>query len=409
MLNSVKLKPRNFEEYRPIIDPKLFAEVVELAGRLKGKRLLQINSTATFGGVAEILASTAPLLTDLGLAADWQVIDARPGFFAATKAFHNGLQGSPINLEPAQWQLYEMVSRELADGLNGDDWDYIIVHDPQPLAIRHFMKRPGKAKWIWRYHGDSSLPNPDYLRRLLDYLALYDGAIFSLKDYVPAGLHLEHIATTPVAIDPLNMKNLAIDQDEAHGLVAEFGIDLNRPLITQISRFDPWKDPIGVVQAWQLARQHVPGLQLALVGNMAGDDPQAGAILAQVRDYTKDLKDVFVLANNVGQRASRAFLQTSQVILQKSLREGFGLTVSEALWAGAPVIGGNVGGIRIQIEDGQNGYLVDSVEQAAERIVELVGDPTKAQQMGQCGREIVRQHFLIPRLIRDDLKFLLEL
>lgn len=407
-LQPINLKLRNFGEYRPIIAPELYDEVMDLAARLRGKRILQINSTATRGGVAEILNSTAPLLTDLGLVSEWRVIQARPGFFALTKTIHNGLQGDPANLTDEQWQLYETINRELAATINGDDWDYIMVHDPQPLAMRRFVANPGRAKWLWRYHGDSSDPNPNYLERLLGYLEPYDGAIFTLKDYLLKGFEPAHLALTPPAIDPLSLKNLPVGLVDATGIVSGFGINPAKPLITQVSRFDPWKDPLGVMAAWQLAKAQVPDLQLALVGNMAGDDPQAGAILAEVRQRAEGLRDLFILANEVGARASRAVLEVSRVVLQKSLREGFGLTVSEALWAGTPVVGGNVGGIRLQIEEGKSGYLTSSIEETAARIVELVTHPDAAKTMGEYGQGMVRRKFLLPRLIRDDLKFLLE-
>jgi trehalose synthase len=406
-LKTTTPEPRKFADYEGIIEPELYAEVLALAAKLQGKRWLQVNSTAQSGGVAEILASTIPLLRDLGIDVSWQVIKAPPEFFEITKSIHNGLQGDRHNLTAAEWDLFDQVNRELAAQINPSDWDAIMIHDPQPAAVPGYLPAT-KVPWLWRYHGDSSAPNPSYRNRILTYLKPYSGAVFSMPEYVLPGYKSPHIAIIPPAIDPLSVKNQPMEPSEARDIVASFGVNPHKPLIVQVSRFDPWKDPLGVVEAWREAKVEVPDLQLAMVGNFASDDPEGERILAKMRVATMGVSDLFIIANKADDRATKAFQTAATVVLQKSLKEGFGLTVTEALWAGTPVIGGNVGGIVIQIENRVNGFLVNSIAETTQRIVELVSDPTKAAQMGVAGREIVRQKFLTPRLIRDDLKLLID-
>lgn len=409
MLARVHLKQRSFDEYSPFVSPALYSEVVRLAQGLAGKRILQINATADGGGVAEILSSSVSLLVGLGIAAEWDVLVPEAGFFNITKTIHNGIQGKAVELTLEQWELYQGYNRRLAESFDASRWDLVVVHDPQPAAMLSYLSDRGKAKWAWRCHIDSRHALMDYRRRFLTYLKAYDGLVFTMEKFVLEGMKPRHLAIIPMAIDPLSPKNQPIPMAEAKSIVAKFGIDPERPLAVQVSRFDPWKDPLGVVEAWQKAKETVPSLQLALVGDTASDDPQSTDILAKVKDQTDGLKDLYVIANQADAYSVNAFQTAATVVLQKSLREGFGLTVSEALWAGTPVIGGNVGGITLQIENGKNGYLVNSVDEAAKYLIELAADPAKARQMGGNGRETVKERFLLPRLMRDDLRFWAEL
>ncbi len=412
MFKEVETAPKKFSDYQSIIDPTLYGEVLAAADKLKGKRILEINSTAAGGGVAEILQSQIGLVRDLGIVTEWWVLQGHEDFYNVTKMIHNALQGDKQAPTAEQWQVYEDVNQQATAELKPGDWDYIIVHDPQPAALRQYTRGADEAKWAWRCHIDSSFPNIEVGDRIDAYIKDYDAAIFSLEQYILPhlrGTHAaHHLGVIPVAIDPLSKKNSGLDHGRAVEQVEAAGVDTGRPFIVQISRFDPWKDPLGVVKAWKLARQHVPDLQLVLMGEMAADDPEGVKIFAMVQEATRGLEDVFLITeSNV--LLVNALQQTANVVLQKSLREGFGLTVSEALWAGRPVIGGDVGGIPLQIQDGKDGYLVTTSEQAAERIVELLNDPTKATAMGRAGHERVRQNFLLPRLLRDQLNFWLEL
>lgn len=408
MLAKVGLKTRRFSEYRGMVSDTLFNEVTELAEKLKGKRILIVNATADGGGVAEILRAEVPLLRDLGIEAEWHVLRPRKGFFEITKHIHNGLQGDGYKLKTSDWQLYESYNRDLAAAIKPDDWDVVFIHDPQPAASLSFLDQKAKSKWIWRCHIDSKHAKPDYLRHFLNYLELYDGAIFTMEKFVLTGYKPKKLAVTPMAIDPLSEKNQDMKRAEAISIVQGLGIDVSKPLAVQVSRFDPWKDPLGVIAAWKLATKEVPALQLAMVGDTAGDDPEGVVILEQVEKLAAGEKNLFIIANKADDRAVKGLQKAANVVIQKSIREGFGLTVTEALWAGTPVIGSDVGGIPLQIEDGINGFLVNNAGECAERIVDLVKNPTMADEMGEAGHALVKQKYLLPRLIRDDLKFIVE-
>ncbi|MBI2588796.1 glycosyltransferase [Candidatus Saccharibacteria bacterium] len=409
MLKKIDLWPRSIEGYRSIMDAGLLNEIYSSAGQLKGKRVLHINSTPNRGGVAEILANLIPLLKGLGIDAEWYSLHNVPSnFYRVTKAIHNGLQGHPRPLPQSDWKVYEDFNRKLAKQLDPQNWDFIFIQDHQLTAALSFLPSKGKSKWLWRSHTDSINTKPEYQQRFLEYLQPYDGAIFTMREYVFKDSHLKHLMISPPAIEGLNPKNLPMSKIEARRIIGKFGIDTSCPLITQISRFDPWKDLPGVVEAWKLAKAKVPKIQLAIVGNFTVDDLQAKMILSQVRKAASGLPDVHIITNQAGPRAIKAFQTASDIILQKSIREGFGLTVSEAMWSKTPVIGGNVGGIILQIIHNKNGYLVNDVEDCAKRIVELIQDLRKRRNMGKAGQRHVRENFLLPRLVRDELKFMLE-
>jgi trehalose synthase len=408
VLQPVAVAHKSLADYTHICGRELIAEITELAEPLKGRRVVHISATAFGGGVSEILYALVPLMRDVGLDCEWQVIYGREEFFNATKLMHNALQGAPHDLsdeEWATWQRYnEMNARELSDG-----WDVCLVHDPQPAAL--FGLVPEKAKgWVWRCHIDLSTPNEATISRLLPYIERYPASLFHMADYVPQGMR-GRVHVVPPAIDPLTTKNMALSPEDGAFVCGQFGIDVDRPLMVQVSRFDPWKDPLGVIDAYRLVKEQLPELQLALVGSMASDDPEGWDFFNATIAHADGDPDIHILNNfnNVGAIEVNAFQSHADVVVQKSTREGFGLTVSEAIWKARPFIGGNVGGIPLQIEDGVTGYLVSSPEQCAERTVEVLRDPALGKFLGRRGKEHVRTHFLMPRYLRDYLRIFNEL
>jgi trehalose synthase len=380
---------------------KTLADYASLTGRTLTDRIAALAATACGGGVAEILYTLVPLMRDVGLEAEWRVMYGRDEFFDVTKAIHNALQGSPHGLGDGQKEIYQMYNRLNGEALDGD-FDYVIVHDPQPVAmVEHATD--AAAHWIWRCHIDLSTPNEDVLGFLLPWLARYDAAVFHRRQYVPAFDGVPPAYIWPPAIDPLAPKNMALSPEDAAFIVDQFGIDVERPLMTQVSRFDPWKDPLGVIEAWRMVRVLHPEVQLALVGSMAHDDPEGWDYYNRTVDAAGGDPDVFILSNfnNVGSIEVNAFQVHSDIVVQKSVREGFGLTVTEALWKGRPTVAGRVGGIVDQIQDGETGFLVESPEMCAEACNIILDDQARARQMALRGKEYVRRSFLTPRLLRD--------
>jgi trehalose synthase len=336
------------------------------------------------------------------------VIFGKEEFFNATKLLHNSLQGAEETLSDEQWEIFDEINQINAEGLQGE-WDVIIVHDPQPIGLRRGATAKSKH-WIWRCHIDLSTPNPAPIERLLPMIEEYDASVWHLEDYVPNGMgeHREAVRIIPPAIDPLSPKNMAFSPEDAAFVCRQFGIDVDRPLITQVSRFDPWKDPIGVIDAYRELTAQVPEAQLAMVGSMATDDPEGMEYFNKTFEYAGGDDDIKILSNlnNVGAIEVNAFQSQSDICLQKSIREGFGLTVTEALWKGRPTVAGNVGGIPLQIEDGVSGFLVDSPSECAERCLEILRDPGLGKQLGREGKEHARRLFLTPRLLRDWLQLI---
>jgi trehalose synthase len=408
MLQSVAVGTKTLADYTHIVGRPLIEEIRELSAPLAGKRIVHLSATSFGGGVSEILYTLIPLMRDVGLDCEWQVIYGREEFFNSTKLMHNALQGAPQDLNEEQWatwrQYNEMNARELSGG-----WDVCVVHDPQPAAMRQLA--PEKAAgWVWRCHIDISTPNPQTIERLLPYVRDYPHSLFHVADYVPQGMHGK-VHIVPPAIDPLAPKNMALSPEDASYVCEQFGLDVRRPLICQVSRFDPWKDPLGVIDAYRLVKQEVPETQLALVGSMASDDPEGWDFFNATIEHAAGDPDIHILNNfnNVGAIEVNAFQSHADVLIQKSTREGFGLTVSEAIWKARPFIGGNVGGIPLQIENGVTGYLVSSVEQCASRTVDILNDPALGKALGRRGKEFVREHFLTPRYLRDYLRIFTEL
>lgn len=403
MLTEVPLPSKTLADYRAVVGDAVVDEILQLAAPLRGLRVLQINATAFGGGVAEILQTLVPLMRDAGLDAHWQVIEGTDEFFNVTKSMHNGLQGMDIPFTEAMQDIWLHHNQLNAARFEGD-YDIIVSHDPQPAALRAILGSRG-ARWVWRCHIDTSTPNPAYWNFLRPYLEQHDAAVFTLRQFVAADLKIPHIAEIPPSIDPLSPKNHPMPLAEAAATVRQFGIDTERPLLVQVSRFDPWKDPLGVIDAYRLVKQEVGNVQLALVGSMATDDPEGWDYYDRTVRHAGEDYDIRILHNfhGVGAEEVNAFQWMADVVIQKSTREGFGLVVTEALWKRKPVIGGKVGGIPLQVIDGETGFLVETVAECAEKALYCLLNPQAVQRMGEAGKEHVRGHFLTTRHLRDYL------
>ncbi len=389
-----QFRTTRIEDYEPLIGAESVERIIRKARPLHDFHVTNINSTYYGGGVAQLLTSITLLMNNLGIRTGWRAIHGSPDFFTVTKKMHNALQGGDINLSQRKMDLYEEVVFENSIR-NHLDHDLIIVHDPQPLPlIEHYRKR---CPWVWRCHIDLSQPNRDLWGYLTRFIEQYDAVIVSSRDY------LQEIGPPQVvfmpAIDPFSIINRDLTEAETTERLHHYGIPTDLPLVVQVSRFDRWKDPKGVIDAFKLARKEVD-CTLVLVGNVASDDPEG----EEVYDSLLENREERIIIHSIQDSyLVNALQRRAAVVLQKSLREGFGLTVSEAMWKGTPVIGGNVGGIRFQIDDGINGFLVSSVEEAAQRIVQLVKDSGLRHVMGQRAREKVRQNFLLSRYVEQYL------
>jgi len=406
VLQNVAVGRWSLDAYQGVVPDPILEALRERARALHGARILHVNATAYGGGVSELLRSSVPLLRDLGLTVDWNVIGGSPDFFRATKALHNALQGATQTLTEAEQAAYMDCTRENAPLLDGS-YDFVVVHDPQPAALLSVHGK-GHSRWVWRCHIDTSEPNPDAWRFLRPFLADYDAAVFTMPDFVPPDLPVARVRTIAPAIDPLSPKNLDISDHTASQILDWIGIDLPGRLITQVSRFDPWKDPFGVIAAYQLVREEIPDVQLALVGSMALDDPEGWEVYAQLTERAQNDPLIHINTNLTGASnvEVNAFQRMSDVVVQKSIREGFGLVVSESLWKGTPVVAGRAGGIPMQMPEGVGGVLVDSVEECANALLELLNDDQLAARLGAAGRAHVREHYLLPRLLMEELELL---
>jgi trehalose synthase len=414
MLERVPLLEKDLDAYREISGEEVVARIRELAEPLRGSRVLHINATAYGGGVAELLATHVPLLRSAGIDADWQVIRGSDDFFRITKSVHNALQGAKIEWTRSMEAGYLEWVLDNALRLEGE-FDFVVVHDPQPTALRSFVRdrslRHEGTRWIWRCHIDLTDADPEIWSFYRPFVELHDAAVFTMPEFVPESLSMDRVVQAPPCIDPLSVKNLDLPQPFGEELLKQYGVDVRRPIVCQVSRYDPWKDPIGVIEAFRIVREKVTDAQLVLAGSMATDDPEGFHVWEEVQQARADDPDIHLLSNiqQVGNVQINAFQRRADVVVQKSIREGFGLTVSEALWKGRPVIGGRAGGIVLQIRDGYDGYLVDSVEQCAARTIELLADPVGADAMGSQGREHVRENFLATRELEDWLRLFTEL
>ncbi|HEY6067184.1 MAG TPA: glycosyltransferase [Gaiellaceae bacterium] len=401
MLQLVNAGHKSLADYATIATRGLMDEIRRLAEPLAGKRVAHLSATAFGGGVAEINYTLIPLMQDAGLEVEWRIIKGAEEFYDVTKTIHNALQGNPQGLTAEQLEIFRRYQALNAEAFE-DDYDFVVVHDPQPVGMVDFYPR-SRAHWIWRGHIDFSTPNHEVFDALLPSIRGYDAAIFHMREYVPSADGLPPCYIWPPAIDPLAPKNMALSGEDAAYIVDQFGIDVERPLLTQVSRFDPWKDPLGVIDAYRLVKEQFPGMQLALVGSMAHDDPEGWDFYNQTVAYAAGDPDIYILSNlnNVGSVEVNAFQVHSAAVLQKSIREGFGLTVTEALWKTRPTVAGRVGGIVAQIQDGETGWLVDSATDCARACIEILSDPAAARQRALKGKEYVRRNFLTPRLLRD--------
>jgi trehalose synthase len=383
------------EDYEPLVGTEIIQRIRQKAAKLKGLRVTNFNSTYYGGGVAETISSLTLLMNSLGLRTEWRVIQGTPDFFSITKKMHNALQGGEIDLSNIKKEIFEQVIYENSVR-NFLDHDFVIVHDPQPLPlIEHYEKR---RPWFWRCHLDLSRPNTEtwkYLRRWIDS---YDAVILSCKEFAQEMKPPQRVMMP--AIDPFTIKNRQLSDREINERLAHYEIPTDLPLVVQVSRFDPWKDPKGVVEAFKLARKQIDA-RLVLLGNFATDDPEGEEIFHSLCACRDD--SILILTSGDDTALVNALQTRAAVVLQKSLREGFGLTVAEAMWKATPVIGGNVGGIRYQIEDGVNGFLVSSIEETAKRIVELVNDKELRDEMGRKARETVQNKFLLTRYLEQYL------
>jgi trehalose synthase len=413
VLQRVNPGNKSLTDYRSIIRRSLYDEIVDLSEHLDGVRVLHVSSTSFGGGVAEILYTLVPLMRDAGLEAEWGVMFGAEPFFNVTKSFHNALQGADYELTVEARAIYEEYNRQSAAALaeGSEEWDVVHVHDPQPALLKHFSGGLSeKTRWIWRCHIDTSTPNRQVLDYLLPYITDYDAQIYTLKEYTPPGVDLPGLAIIPPSIDPLSPKNMALSPDDARYIANQFGVDADRPFLLQVSRFDPWKDPLGVIDVYRAVKEEVPEVQLVLIGSMAHDDPEGWDYWYKTVDYASGDQDIFLFSNltNVGAIEVNAFQSIADVVIQKSIREGFGLVVSEALWKARPMVTSRVGGIPMQITAG-GGILIDTIPEAAAACTKLLKDPEFAREMGRRGKEHVREHYLIPRQLRDNLRLYAKL
>jgi len=406
-MEHVRTETKTLAAYEPHITDRRHEEIVETVAELDDVRVAHVNSTAGGGGVAEILHSLVPLLNDLGVETDWLVMDAPDEFFDVTKAMHNGLQGERSEFTEAMRETYRTVTEQNADALT-ERYDVIVLHDPQSLGMAATLaERFPETTLVWRCHIDLTDATPAYLEFVQSHLDDIESAIVTLEKYGSAITGVDTVAINP-AIDPLTAKNRPLDEltgETAEGAdIEQYPFDSDRPLMVQISRFDPWKDPLGVVDAYHEVAESVPDAQLALVGAMPDDDPEGIVVFRRVAENAADDPDIHLLTN-LPDSGINALQRHADVVLQKSLREGFALTVSEALWKGTPVVGADVGGIPLQVEDGANGYLVEprDIDATADRVTRLLEDEQLRDRLGERGRETVRERFLTPRLVADYL------
>jgi trehalose synthase len=398
----------NIQQYEPIVGIPVIGQLRRLGERLKGLRVVHVNSTAEGGGVAEILAWMVPLMNDLGLDTHWRVISGTNEFFSVTKSIHNGLQGYSVLLKKRDWDVYQDVNREnfrtLKDEL--EEADIVVIHDPQPAPLLELCTRR-RGRWIWRCHIDASHPFRAVWKGLKPFVEKYDASIFSMCQFAQLLPHAQFLVAP--SIDPLSEKNIDLDDRELDAVRSQFDLNPEVPVLVQISRFDRFKDPVGVIQAYRMVKKMTP-VQLVLAGGGATDDPEGKEILEAVMEAAEGDPDIHVeLLPPAAHRTVNALQRLADIVIQKSTREGFGLTVTEGLWKGKPVIGGDAGGIRLQVVDYHTGFLVMTPEGAANRIRYLLHHREQCRKMGETGRELVREYYLLTRHLREYLTLMYAL
>ena len=399
------------EDYRKIVGTDVIGEIHKKAGNLYGTHILHVNSTYQGGGVAEILSSLVPLMNDIGIDAGWRILHGTPDFFSITKKFHNALQGEPIHFTQRKKRLYYQANGDFSTYTHIDH-DCVIIHDPQPLPLIRFYRK--RQPWIWRCHVDLSNPDQKLWDFLTDFILRYDKVVLSNVTYKKMDLPVDQMIIYP-AIDPLSPKNMDISEKDALRCLKKFGVKADKPLVTQISRFDKWKDPEGVIKVFRRVKKEVD-CRLVLCGNMATDDPEGPKIYRKVLKRGNDLiesGDLIVITDPASSNSFfiNALQRISAVIVQKSTKEGFGLTVTEAMWKGTPVVASNIGGIPLQITDGESGFLITphGTDGFADMITKLLQDTDLAERVGNSAREKVLKNFLITRMLGDYLDLLSEM
>jgi trehalose synthase len=394
--------------YEGIVGSSRITQLRRIGKKLGGIRVVHVNSTRQGGGVAEILDWMVPLMREAGLDATWEVIEGTDDFFEVTKNIHNGLQGRPVDLSHRGWKIFQEVNEMNMERLRPTltDADIVVIHDPQPAFLLPLCSER-KGKWVWRGHIDISRPFRPVWKVLRTMLEKYDASIFSMCEFAQALPHTQYIV--PPSIDPLSPKNRDLDMAELENVRARFGLDPERPLLVQVSRFDRFKDPVGVIQAYRMVRKVLP-IQLVLAGGTATDDPEGKAVLEDVMEVAEEDPDIHVLSLPPNAHETiNAIQRLADIILQKSTREGFGLTVTEGMWKGKPVIGGDTGGIRLQVVNHHTGFLVNTPEGAAHRIRYLLHHQNRISEMGAVAREFVRENFLLTRQLREYLTLFLAI
>lgn len=384
-------------DYREFVDESKIAEIYRKGSKLSKYHILHINTTYYGGGVAEILRNLTVLLNEIGVDVGWRPMIGSYDYFGVTKEFHNALQGDEMDLTEVKKNIYEDRSEEFAS-ITHIDHDLVVIHDPQPLPLIKFYSK--HQPWIWRCHIDLSNPNEEVWDYLKSFALAYDQSVYQMDEFAARGFSSDYEIIQP-SIDPRSMKNSDIDEDQIEDSLQRVGIDPSRPIISQVSRFDKWKDPVGVLEVYKRIREEMD-CQLVLVGSMATDDPEGQKVFEEVRREANGMEDV-TLAVDAHDVLVNAVQRKSDVVIQKSLKEGFGLTVSEALWKETPVVGSDIGGIPSQIIDGENGYLVDpkDFDEVAKRVMDVLSDENLQDEMGRNGRERVRKKFLITRHLED--------
>jgi trehalose synthase len=395
--------------YQDIVGEDVISHLTQLAGTLKGMKVLHVNSTKEGGGVAEILNRLVPLMRELGLDAHWEVITGEDDFYRCTKGFHNALQGNSVGVPAQLLKVFEETNARNAERLRPalEESDIVFIHDPQPVPLQKLCP-DRKGKWVWRCHIDASRPYRPVWKYLRRFVEGYDASVFSLAEFSQTLPHTQYLI--PPSIDPLAEKNIGLDPDEVRAVCEEYKIDPERPLVAQISRYDRFKDPIGVIQAYKMTKKYTPELQLVLAGGTATDDPEGEQVLKEVREAAGDDPDIRVLLLPPdAHRKINALQRAAWLVIQKSIKEGFGLTVTEGMWKGKPVIGGNTGGIRLQVVNHHTGFLVSTPEGAALRMRHLLHNPEKLAEMGEKAKAFVRENFLLTRQLREYLTLMVSI
>lgn len=411
MPKRVSTSPLSIDSYRSDAGDEAIDEIKSLANHLSGARILHVNSTSYGGGVAEILHTIIPLLRDLGIHADWQVIAGNEAFFQVTKSMHHAMQGMDIPWNQEMIETWMECNRDNARTI-GDNYDFIYIHDPQPAGLKYFVREQmgnqGTAKWLWRCHLDTTEANVQVWDFLKQYVQDYDAAIFTLPEYVREPLAGPVCSSIPPAIDPISPKNRPMSDEQIAQILLRFDIDTERPILSQISRFDPWKDPLGVVDVYRILKKEYRNLQLVMIASMAHDDPEGWTIYEQLIQKAGADADIHVLTNfdGIDSVEVNAIQRASTVVIQKSIREGFGLVISEALWKNKAMVGSQAGGIPLQMDFGRVGRIASTTQQFAEAVSDLLDKPQVRASLGLAAREHVREHFLSTRLLSDHLRLL---